>query len=191
VSVEAIMAYLDLTANHPFAIEPSNVAAEARLSGRERMVVVLSRTDPLWSLRPRHTHSRALRFLFGIEAPHQLADQRLEALRRYAVTYRLRDVGVSEAEAGAVAAGFSARQLGQARHMVDGARANHSRKSANRLIGPGLLALAVSLIIYGATAWLSPRFDSTLIAFVLVAVAMLGFASFAGGEPVRGSRSQG
>ena len=184
------MAYLDLTADHPFAVTQTT-AAETRLSPQERIVVLLSRSDPLWSLRPRHTHSRVLRFLFGIEAPHQLADQRLEALRRYAVTYRLRDEGVNEAEASAIAAGFSASQLGQARHMVDGARASHSAEPAGGLVQRGLLTLALSLITYGGITWLSPRFDSALIAFVLIAVAGVSFASFAGGERSRGVGSQG
>jgi hypothetical protein len=187
--MEAVMAYLDLTADHPFAATQA-AAVGARLSAQERVVVLLSRTDPLWSLRPRHMHSRVLRLLFGIEAPHQLADQRLEALRRYAVTYRERDVSVNEAEADAIAAGFSASQLGQVRHMVDGARASHLPKRANGVVR-GLLALVVALIVYGAITWLSPRFDSALIAFVLIAVAGVSFASFAGGERSRGVQSQG
>jgi len=184
------MAYLDLTADHPFAAAQT-AAVETRLSAQERVVVLLSRTDPLWSLRPRHVHSRVLRFLFGIEAPHQLADHRLEALRCYAVTYRERDVSVNQAEADAIAAGFSAGQLAQARHMVDGARASHSGVPAGGLIRRGLLALAVALIAYAGITWLSPRFDSALIAFVLIAVAGVSFASLAGREPVRRSRSLG
>jgi len=184
------MAYLDLTADHPFAATQT-AAVETRLSAQERIVVLLSRNDPLWSLRPRHVHSRALRFLFGIEAPHQLADQRLEALRRYAVTYRLRDASVHEAEADAIAAGFSAGQLGQARHMIDGARASHSGERAGGLVRRGLLALALALIAYSAITWLSPRLDSALIAFVLIAVAAVSFASLAGREPARRSRSLG
>ena len=184
------MAYLDLTADHPFAATQA-VAVEARLSAQERVVVLLSRTDPLWSLRPRHMHSRVLRLLFGIEAPHQLADQRLEVLRRYAVTYRERDVSVNKAEADAIAGGFSASQLGQVRHMVDGARASHLPKRANGVALRGLLALVVALIVYGAITWLSPRFDSALVAFVLIAVAGVSFASFAGGERSRGVQSQG
>ena len=178
------MAYLDFTAEHPFAV--AGVAPVARkLEAQERLVVLLSRADPLWSLRPRHTHSRTLRLLFGIEAPHHLADARLEALRRYAVTYRLRDASVAEAEMGALDAGYAASQLTQVRHMIDGARGTRPRRSVGGLIRQGLLAIAAFLIVYGAAEWLSPRFDSTLIAFVFVAVAMLGFASFAGKEPAR------
>lgn len=179
------MAYLDLTSDYPFAVAGVAPSRAVKLTAQERLVVVLSRNDPLWSLRPRHTHSKLLRFLFGIEAPHHLADRRLEVLRNYAVTYRLRDASVNEAEAVALQAGFAVNQLSQVRHMVDGARASHSRKNAGGFIRQGLFALVVLLIFSGATAWFTPSFDSTLIAFVFVAVALLSFASFAAKEPAR------
>jgi len=178
------MAYLDLTATYPFEAAAS-AAVPKRLSGQERLVVLLSRNDPLWSLRPRHTHSKLLRFLFGIEAPHSLADQRLEALRRYAVTYRLRDAGVGEAESAALRAGYMASQLAQVRHMVDGARATRAHRNAGALVSQALFALIAFLVLAGATAWFSPRFDSSLISFVFVAVAVLSFASFAAKHPAR------
>jgi hypothetical protein len=178
------MAYMDFTAEQTFAsVEAS--AMQRRLASQERLVVMLSRNDPLWSLRPRHTHSRLLNLLFGIEAPHALADRRLEALRRYAVTYRLRDASVGDAEAAALAGGFADSQLAQVRHIIDGARGTRPQRSAGSLIRQGLLAIAAFLIVSGATAWLSPRFDSPLIAFVLVAVAMLSLASFAASQPAR------
>jgi hypothetical protein len=176
------MAYMDFTAEQTFAsVEAS--AMPRRLASQERLVVMLSRNDPLWSLRPRHTHSRLLNLLFGIEAPHALADHRLEALRRYAVTYRLRDASVGDAAA--LAGGFADSQLAQVRHIIDGARGTRPQRSAGSLIRQGLLAIAAFLIVSGATAWLSPRFDSPLIAFVLVAVAMLSLASFAASQPAR------
>ncbi len=178
------MAYIDFNADSPFAVAGVAPVAQ-RLESQERLVVLLSRNDPLWSLRPRHTHSRLLNLLFGIEAPHALADARLEALRRYAVTYRLRDSSVAQAEAGALEAGFAVSQLAQVRHMVDGARGARPQRSAGSLIRQGLLTIAAFLIVYGAAAWLSPRFDSNLIAFVFVAVAMLSFASLAGKAPAR------
>jgi len=182
--LEAIMAYLDLTANHPFEAVAC-VAEPRKLSAQERLVVVLSRNDPLWSLRPRHTHSKLLRFLFGIEAPHHLADRKLEVLRHYAVSYRVRDAGVNAAEGAALQAGFAVNQLSQVRHTVDGARAAHTRKGSGGLIRQALFALIAVLIFSGATAWFAPRFDSSLLSFVFVAVAVLSFASFAAKEPAR------
>lgn len=181
------MAYLDLAATRPFEASTAVRQGGARLGSQERLVVLLSRTDPLWSVRPRRTGGRLLGFLFGMEAPHRLADPRLEALRRYAVAYRLRDEGAEDAEAAALRAGFSGAQLAQARHMIDGARAHHVHKSSGALVRQGLLTLAAFLIFYGATAWLSPRLDSALIAFVFVAVAALSVAPLAAKrEPARG-----
>ena len=124
--------------------------------------------------------------LFGIEAPHHLADRRLEVLRHYAVTYRLRDASLADEEAAAREAGFAASQLAQVRHMIDGARSARPGKSVGGLVRQALFALVAFLIFAGATAWFSPRFDSALISFVFVAVAMLSLASFAAKEPVRG-----
>ena len=179
------MAYLDLTADYPFAVAGVVPAPVQRLGSQERLVVLLSRTDPLWSLRPRHTHSRFLNLLFGIEAPHQLADRRLETLRNYAVTYRLRDETLLEAESVALKSGFAANQLAQVRQMVDGARAVRKARDVGGFVRQALFALVAFLILSSAAAWISPRFDSSLIAFVFVAVGVLSFASFAGGEPVR------
>jgi hypothetical protein len=182
---EATMAYLDLTATHPFEALACVVEPALKLTTQERLVVLLSRKDPLWSLRPRETHSKLLRFLFGIEAPHSLADRKLETLRRYAVTYRLRDAGATDAATAAIEAGFASRQLAQVRHMIDGARAARPRRTAADVIRQALFALVALLIVAGATAWFSPRFDSSLISFVFVAVAVLSFASFAAKEPAR------
>ena len=183
-ALEAIMAYLDLTATHPFEAMAC-VAAPKKLSAQERQVVLLSRNDPLWSLRPRHTHSRLLRYLFGIEAPHRLADGKLEALRNYAVTYRLRDAGQEDAERSALGVGFAVNQLAQVRNMIDSVRAARSRRTASGVVRQALFALVAVLIFSGATAWFSPRFDSNLIAFVFVAVGLLSLASFATQEPAR------
>jgi len=177
------MAYLDLTATHPFEAIAC-VAAPRKLSAQERKVVALSRRDPLWSLRPRHTHSKLLRFLFGVEAPLSLADRRLEALRHYAVTYRLRE-GEREAENAALEAGFATNQLAQVRQMVDGARALRAQKNVGGVIRQALFALVALLIFSGVTIWFGRSFDSRLISFVFVAVGVLSLASFAGKKPVR------
>ena len=180
------MAYLDL-ASDPYLDRSARMDAPAqRLNSQERLVVLLSRSDPLWSLRPRQGHSRMLRFLFGIEAPHHLADPRLEALRSYAVTYRLDDASVSDAEEAAMRAGFSASQLAQVRQMAEGVRAQRRRKPADRPIAIALLTLAALLCVYDATAWLGPKLDSSLLAFVLVAVGLLSLAPAAvGGQAAR------
>ncbi len=180
------MAYLDLNAGYPFAVAGVAPAAERKLEAQERLVVLLSRTDPLWSLTPRHHRSRLMSLLFDIRPPQAFADARLRALRRYAVTYRERDAGVAAAEQGAREVGYGEGQLRQVRTIVDGARAVRPRHGFLHTVRQAVLALAGVLILYGAAAWLSPRFDSGLMAFVFVAVAALSIAPFAGRrEPAR------
>jgi len=149
------MAYLDLSAVHPF--EAVAAAPEVGLSPQERLVVVLSRRDPLWSLQPLKRRSRFLRWLFGIDAPHRLADGRLEALRRYAVSYRLLGGAAPDVDQAARNAGFAPSQLAQLRTMVDAVApaAQAGRVPSSRQ--QALLALSAVLIVAGAAAWLSPH----------------------------------
>jgi hypothetical protein len=179
------MAYLDLAAGAP--VDTLRVAADAprKLGAQERLVVLLSRRDPLWSLRPRTTGSRLLSALFGMEAPHRLADPRLEALRRYAVVYRLEDDGIDEAERIAIKRGYSPTELGQVRRLVDGARIVRPRTSAGTLIARAIYLLGAALIFASLVTALMPAFDSALIAFVVVAIASLSLAPFAGERVAR------
>jgi hypothetical protein len=179
------MALLDLAAGVP-SFEGRTLAAPAeRLGAQERLVVLLSRKDPLWSLKPHNTGSRLLAFLFGIEAPHQLADGKLEALRRFAVTYRLDRLASVEAARTAEDFGLSRGQLDQVRRLVDSAYATPSQRTVGALIRQAIFALAAILIFSSITAWLAPALDSRLIAFVLVAVAFLTIAPFAGQRAIR------
>jgi hypothetical protein len=179
------MAYLDLAAGAP--VDTLRVAAEAprRLGAQERLVVLLSRKDPLWSLRPRTTGSRLLSALFGMEAPHRLADPRLEALRRYAVVYRLGEDETGEAERVALQRGFSSSELGQVRRLVDGARTAGTPLSAGTVIARSIYLLGAALLFASLVTALVPAFDSALIAFVVVAVAGLALAPFAGERVAR------
>jgi len=181
------MAYLDLSGSHPFEAAGREIMVETRLGPQDRLVVLLSHKDPLWSLAPRHGHSKLLRLLFGIEAPHRLADPRLEALRRYAVTYRLRGADVGSLENDAVQSGFTNQQLAQVRRMIDTGRATRSRPTAGAAVRGAMLIIAGLLAFYAATVWLSSRFDSNLVAFVVAAVAMVSFAPLLG-NPNAGRR---
>jgi hypothetical protein len=178
--MEAIMALLDLAVGVPAFEGRTVIAPVERLGAQERLVVLLSRNDPLWSLKPRNTGSRLLAFLFGIEAPHQLADARLETLRRFAVTYRLDRPAAMIAARDAEDAGFSAGQLGQVRRLIDSAYSVRSHRTIGAVVRQAMLALAAILIFSSITARLAPALDSRLVAFVLVAVAFLTIAPFAG-----------
>jgi hypothetical protein len=176
------MALLDLNAGVP-AFEGRTIAIASqpeRLAPQERLVVLLSRRDPLSSLAPRGTGSRLLGWLFGMKAPHRLADERLEALRRFAVLHRLRQGGAAEAADDARRAGFSSAQLAQVRGLVDSAYAVRPLRSVGALTQRILFALVGLLAFAGLTVWLTPQFDSVLVAFALTAVGALTLAPFAG-----------
>lgn len=90
------MAYLDLELDLPRrAIEHAEARIMprhdpvSRLSALERQVIQLARADSRWSLAGASRFQSALAAVFGLERPNPLADPRLEALRRYAVTLRL------------------------------------------------------------------------------------------------------
>jgi hypothetical protein len=176
------MALLDLNAGVP-AFEGRTIAIPSqpeRLAPQERLVVLLSRRDPLSSLAPRGTGSRLAGWLFGIEAPHRLADEQLEALRRFAVLHRLRQGDAAEAADDARGAGFSSAQLAQVRGLVDSAYAIRPLRSVGALAQRILFALVGLLAFAGLTVWLTPQFDSVLVAFALTAVGALTLAPFAG-----------
>ncbi|NJR78504.1 hypothetical protein [Sphingomonas corticis] len=117
------MAYVDFSDDLLLAPAPSTAAprsfepsvdseADARLSALEWSVVALARRDRLSSLSRPGRMSIALGKVFGTRrhAP-QLADQRLEALRRMAVLTWHRGFAVPASELRAFfSAGFSAGQ---------------------------------------------------------------------------------
>jgi hypothetical protein len=182
--MEVLMALLDLTAGVP-SFEGRTIAPPAdKLGAQERLVVLLSRNDPMWSLKPRRTGSRLLSVLFGIEGPHQLADARLETLRKFAVTYRLQ--GPAEAEARvAEEAGFTRGQLAQVRRLIDSAYVGAPARTLGTTIRTAIFTLAALLVFSSLTAWLAPALNSGVIAFILVAVIFLTAAPFAGQRNAR------
>ena len=113
------MAYFDPSSGFSTGTGLRAVVAPA-LGSQDRLVVMLSRRDPLWSLESGRAGKRLLGFLFGIVAPHRLADSKLEALRRYAVTYRVDTPSVADAEQAALEAGYQPCELAQVRTLVDG-----------------------------------------------------------------------
>jgi hypothetical protein len=179
------MAYLDLTAGAPVGMFRSAAEAPRRLGPQERLVVLLSRRDPLWSLRPRTTGSRLLKALFGMEAPHRLADPRLEALRRYAVTYRLDCSELAEVERTAAGHGFVEVELAQVRRMIDAPAASSRRGGLATALTRIIYLLGAALLFASLVSALMPAFDSMSIAFVVVAIAGLTLAPFAGARATR------
>jgi hypothetical protein len=88
-------------------IGDSNYESEAHLGHDEWSVVELARNDGLWSLSPDGFYARLVGTLFGITPPRPLANERLEALRRFAVVaWKRGAVGAAQMRELA-AAGFS------------------------------------------------------------------------------------
>ena len=106
------MAYMD-TSLSAFRTDESNRLPDVDFSGPSRLgreewsVVDFSRNDGLWSLAPDGFLPRLARILFGIGPARPLANERLEALRRFAVVvWNKGKVGAAQAREFA-AAGYS------------------------------------------------------------------------------------
>jgi hypothetical protein len=106
------MAYMEIS-TAAFRSGDSNRLVESEMTGLgglgrdEWSVVDIARNDGLWSLNPDGLLVRVARILFGIQPPRPLANERLEALRRFAVVaWRKGKVGVAQAREFA-AVGFS------------------------------------------------------------------------------------
>ena len=120
------MAYLDLELNLPRgAFEQAQTRATprldpvSRLSMLERQVIQLARTDGRWSLAGSGRFQSVLATLFALERPNPLADPRLEALRRYAVTLRLSAGRLPRADDDRlIAFGFSSAAITDIRRLV-------------------------------------------------------------------------
>lgn len=121
------MAYLDLAFDLPrTAIAAANPRHDhvSRLAPIERSVIQLARTDRASSLRTPGRIAAALGWLIGWTPASKLADPRLEALRRYAVSFRLRGDALPAEEADRlIGAGFAAQALDEIRRMVRGTTA--------------------------------------------------------------------
>lgn len=89
------------------------------LSPLERTTVLLSLHDGRCSLGESKRFDRIVGALFGVSRPSRLADERLEALRRYAVLLRLDGDAIDPVEAARVRdLGFSAGQLVAVRVLI-------------------------------------------------------------------------
>jgi hypothetical protein len=117
------MAYLDTQAGLLDGLAGS-MPAEAALTALELRTLQLSQADGRASLRAPRRIERLGAMLFGSRRVSGLANPRLEALRRFAILYRLEGAALDMAEtARAEAAGLSAAMLDGVRRIVDGGRA--------------------------------------------------------------------
>jgi hypothetical protein len=177
------MAFLDLELGAPAGLtrnEQRVAPVVPKLGVQERRVVLLARTDPQSSLH-RGRISRLSSLLFGIEQPHRLADARLEALRRYAILYRIHGEALPAAETEqARAAGFSDHELGKARSLINATfGARRPRRSTTEILAmvSGAAVAAVAALVGGVQ--LAAALDSPLIAATLTGVAAVSLAPMA------------
>ena len=165
------MAFLDLEVGAPKmrAHEASATPAVEKLSPQERRVVHLARTDPASSLRAPGS-GRLVRWLFGTAVAHRLADPRLEALRRFAILYRMHGDALAADETALVrSAGISPGAIAHARILIDSAR---TAQRPPRLIYS--LAIIIVMLSMSGFAMLvvTPAVDSAIIAAVLAGAAI-------------------
>jgi hypothetical protein len=85
------MSFHDLSLHLHAASEVKTPAPSAPMSKIERDVIDMARSDCRWSLNPDGVLQRGIGLLFGIRAAPPLANERLEQLRRFAVTAWSRD----------------------------------------------------------------------------------------------------
>ena len=114
------MAYRNFSDTLDIDTAPS-VSLSGSLTSIEWLIVALAQRDPLSSIEKPGRIAMMLGALFGDRPNPQLADPRLEALRRFAVLVRnLRDHLPGEETARFLAAGFSRTQARLVRHAVNG-----------------------------------------------------------------------
>jgi hypothetical protein len=88
-------------------------ATSRSLNEEEWRIVEIARTDDLHSLNPDGFFSRLIGTLFGIRAARPLANERLEALRRFAVRAWHTDLIPTRHLCEFLDAGFSPRNVRQ------------------------------------------------------------------------------
>jgi len=137
------------------------------LSALEREVVRLSYGDTRASLGPTDRLARFARGLGNRRHKAGLADRRLEALRRYAVLYRLDGQHLDPTEDAAIAtAGFDPRAIGEVMSLVDRYVARHA---GNAGFGVGsLVNLSVGTMIFAAVAVLIQQATDDVIASAII-----------------------
>lgn len=142
----------------------------------ERAIVRMSFDDDRSSLTRAGRLARIGTWLSGLRRKGGLANPRLEALRRYAILYRLSGQDLDTGEDLAVArAGFDPFAIGEVRQLVDRHRAGNGR-AARRWFRVALLGLALIGTLSGMVLLIQQATDdiaiSTMIA-ALIFVTML------------------
>jgi len=164
------MAYLNFEFG-PGAGVASAPTPTAGLDPLERQIVLLSRGDGVRSVQSRRRYDWVLNLIYGFNSARSLADQKLEALRRYAVLRRLHGDHMAPEEVDQVrAAGFAPSKLANLHRMVDPWRAPRQR---HQILQQSLTILAMGVL--GALLFpsISDSVGDELIAVLLIGVAFV------------------
>jgi hypothetical protein len=109
----------------------SGFAELARLSSLDQSVIALAAFDHRISVEPSGVVARLFQYVFGEQNSNRLADDRLEALRRYAILYRLEGPQLPPLERSRLTeAGFDDHQKAQIDRLVE--RSKNARKFAGK-----------------------------------------------------------
>lgn len=169
------MAYLDTRAGLLEGLA-GTVSAEAALSPLELRTLQLSQADGRASLRAPRRIERLGAMLFGSRRVSGLANARLEALRRFAILYRIKGSRLDSGEvARAEAAGLSELMLDRVRHIVDGwpRRTGALVRAASLLASVGLAGVAGVACYLWLADELDPMVSAILVGAVVVTLAPL------------------
>jgi hypothetical protein len=155
---------------------PSALRYISPLDRTERSAVLLSRDDGRASLAGNRAGAWLGRLISGSHPSARLSGDRLEALRRYAILYRLEGAKLPAGEeARLLGLGYSGAQAASVRAMVD-AMDLRPRRKRGWLTGLVLLAVAASAVTL-LDAWLARQVDDPLSALVVTIALVTGVVS--------------
>jgi hypothetical protein len=148
----------------------------APLDRAEQAAILLSQSDGRRSLGGHRASAWLGRLVSGAPRSTRLGGDRLEALRRYAILYRLEGARLSpDEDRSLLRHGYSARQTVSIRFMVDSMDAPSPRRRGS---AGGLILLAsVAAAIYLLDAWLARQVDDPLSALVVTIALVTGLVS--------------
>jgi hypothetical protein len=158
----------------------ATISPDVALTPLELRTLQLSQADGRATLRAPRRIERLGALLFGSKRVSGLANARLEALRRFAILYRLDGMRIDSGEiTRAEEAGLSAAMLLRVRVIVDGwpRKAGPLLRAAGLIAGLGVAAVAAVT----GYLWLAHELEPMVAAILLGALAVTLAPLFAGG----------
>lgn len=177
------MAYLDPEDGSLLGRQRASVRAMQPISTLERRTIELSLRDARSSIDEPTRMRRALARLLSPPRQTRLADPRLEALRRFAVLYRLHGSAMRTEEVDRLlTAGFAATQAVAFERQIDSLldRGRRTRQAGMRLSAALLVVSAAGALLAALAALL----DDLLISGVIDGVILVSAAPLMSGRRI-------